>query len=113
MTFAAIPTVPSDSGLTDFERRFLTTLKQNVELLTGQRGDGTYAALLKGQLNINSAPSMTLQQITALGAGVTISGYDVPLLSDYVKLITDLATLANDVAAIKNTLNGLITQLNT
>lgn len=112
MSFTTIPNIPQQSELTEWEARFMGAIKQNVELLTGQRADGRFAAFLVGSLDINAMGPMSLQQITAVGAGVTISGSDVPLLDDYTKLILDVIALANDVAEMRNTLNALIAQIN-
>lgn len=112
MTFTAVPPVPQQSELTDWEIRFLTALKQNVELLTGQRNaEAGFAALLRGQFSVAGLGAMGLQQITATGASVVISGSTVPLTSDYVKLINDVATLASDVAEVRAAFSILAAQI--
>jgi hypothetical protein len=52
-----------------------------------------------------------MRQVTAEGAGFTVSNVTVPSLDDYVKLLSNVQQLANDVASIRNTLNVLIQQL--
>jgi hypothetical protein len=52
-----------------------------------------------------------MRQVTATGAGFTISGQNVASLEDYAKLIVDVQTLIGDVAYIKDVLNTLISQL--
>ena len=52
-----------------------------------------------------------LQQVTAKGAGFTISSQDVASLADVQKLILDVQTLAGDVAEMRATLNFLIRQM--
>lgn len=111
MPFTVIPNVPVNVGLSDAESRFMSALKQNVELVTNQRGNGAYAAIVKGQLTIPALGSMSLQQITAVGAYVTISGSDVVLVSDYNKLLSNFVSLANDVSETRSKLNALIAAL--
>jgi hypothetical protein len=52
-----------------------------------------------------------MTQVTATGAGYTISGVTVPSLDDYIKLAQNVQSLANDVANLRSTLNALISQL--
>ena len=52
-----------------------------------------------------------MRQVTAKGAGFTISGQEVAGLDDYGLLLTDVQTLANDVAFTRTVLNALINQL--
>jgi hypothetical protein len=109
-SFTPIPAVPQ-SGLTDWQFRVLSALKEDVELLTGARANGALRALTKSQFTVADAPTQTMQQVTAEVVGFTISGVNVPSLDDYAKLVTNVQQLANDVAQIRNTLNTLIQQL--
>ena len=52
-----------------------------------------------------------MQQVSAKGAGFTISSQNVAALDDVEKLILDVQTLAGDVAEMRATLNFLIRQL--
>jgi hypothetical protein len=52
-----------------------------------------------------------MRQVTATGAGFTISGVEVASLEDYGKLVTNVQQLANDVASLRDTVNVLINQL--
>jgi len=52
-----------------------------------------------------------MKQVSAKGAGFTISGQEVAGLDDYGKLITDVQTLANDLAYTRAVLNALIRQI--
>lgn len=95
--------------------RILYALKENVELLTNQRGepDRASVALLSGGITTAQA-SNTFNGLTAKAVGVEISGgVAVPLLSDYVKALQDIQTLAYDVAVLRDTVNTLIAQLRT
>ena len=91
----------------------MNALKENVELLTGTRGepDSASAAINRAHLTVSVPPEQTMRQVSANGSGVTISGTNVPVLTDYSQLITDVQKLANDVANLRATVEGLITQL--
>lgn len=110
--FTGIPAL-AQSGLEEWQFRVLSALKENVELLTGTRGerDGASQALTKGAVSVASAPSATISSLSAKGSGFTISGQTVPSLADYNALLRDTQTLINDVAALRATLNTLIADL--
>lgn len=115
MTFAAIPPVPQDSDLSDWEVRFLSALKQNVELLTAQRGTDTgSAAVLSGNITAQQLGGLTLQGFSAQGSAsaidVTTTG-SCPSIADYVLLMNDIAVLSADLAATRYTVDALIAQL--
>jgi hypothetical protein len=110
MSYAALPAVPQ-VGIPEWQFQFLNNVKQNVEILTGQRGDTGYQALVAGQIGIQPMGDLNLRQVTATGAGFTISGVNVASAEDYAKLIVDVQTLIGDVAYIKDVLNALIAQL--
>jgi hypothetical protein len=110
--YAAIPDVPA-GGLTNWQAQTLSAIKENVELLTGTRGekDGASKAVLKAQVTVANPPIQTMQRVTATGSGFTISGVKVAGLDDYNRLVVDVQQLANDVASLRNTVNNLISQL--
>jgi hypothetical protein len=110
--FSAIPNVPQ-SGVDFWQVQTLTAIKENLELLTGTGGelDGASKALTRGDIGITAAPPQAMRQVTATGAGFTISGVQVPSLDDYVKLVTNVQQLANDVATLRTAVNALINQL--
>ena len=110
--FTAIPAVPQ-GGITDWQSVLISSVKENVELLTGLRGETDLAskAVTYGQIRVTPMTAQKLQQVSAKGAGFTISGQEVAGLDDYGKLITDVQTLANDLAYTRNVLNALIRQL--
>lgn len=111
MSFSAMPPVPM-VGLDSFIASFMLSTKQNVELLTGQFGDTTFRAVLRGQITV-VPPIATLLQITARGNGLDIAGAvgTVPTLTDYQELLKSVQLLANDVEVIRQTLGALINQL--
>lgn len=113
MAFSALPPVPTADNK-EWQFRFDNAVKQNMELLTGQRGDSSSRALLSGQITLNPAPEVNMRQVTATGAGIAVNSGTTTVVvtqTDYVKLIVDVQTLANDVAAIRAVLNALIEQL--
>lgn len=110
--YTAIPAVPV-VGVDEWQSRILNALKENVELLTGTRGepDLASAAVNLSRLSVGAPPAQTMVQISARGSGVTINGANVPILEDYTQLATDVQKLANDVAALRATVEVLILQL--
>lgn len=110
MSYAALPPVPQ-VGVPEWQFQFLNGVKQNVELLTGQRGVTGFEAVISGRVTVQPIGELSIQQTSAQGSGFTISGSDVPSLEDYGKLLIDVNTLIGDVAYIKAVLNVLIGQL--
>ena len=110
--FTAIPGVPQ-SNITDEQSLLITTIKQNVELLAGTRGeeDSQSKAVTKGDIDVNNLSLQNMRQVSAKGAGFTISGQDVVSLEDYGKLLLDVQVLDNDLKSTRASLNALITQL--
>ena len=114
--FTSVPAVPQ-GGFTDYQTVLIGAVKENVELLTGLRGevDTVSKAVTQGQITVNEMGQQRMQQVSAIGAGstITISGtsYDLANLDDVSKLIIDVQTLAGDVAEMRATLNFLIRQL--
>ena len=110
--FSPIPNVPQ-SGVDFWQVQTLTAIKENVELLSGTSGelDRSSRAITKGDVSISAAPPQTMTQVTATGAGFTISSVEVAGLEDYGKLVTNVQQLANDVASLRSAVNALINQL--
>lgn len=110
--FAGIPSLPQ-VGVEEWQYRFLSAMKQNVELLVGTRGeqDLSSRAVLTSSVRITSAPEPSVRGLSAVGSGVSISGAQVPSLSDYQALVKDVQLLTNDVAQLRAAVNTLISQL--
>jgi hypothetical protein len=110
--FTGIPSLPQ-VGVEEWQSRILGAMKQNIELLIGTRGeqDASSRAVLKSGITITRAPEPTLRAVSAVGSGFTISGAQVPSLSDYQALVRDVQSLTNDVAQLRATVNTLISQL--
>lgn len=110
--FSAIPN-PPQAEMTSWQYYMLSALKENVDLLTGARGekDGASRAITKASITTAPVPAPSMRQLTAQGAGISIEGATVPALEDYTELLKNVQALANDVATLRNTLNTLIGQL--
>ena len=110
--FTPIPS-PPQSDISPWQYSILNSMKENIELLSGLRGekDGASQAILKSSVTIRAVPSQQMTRVSAQGAGVTVSGVSVPILTDYVALVRDVQTLAQDVANLRSTVETLISQL--
>lgn len=109
--FTAIPAIPT--GLNDWNTQLQNSMKENVELLCGIRGEADSAsrAIVRSDIGIEQARELNMRRVTAEGKGYTISGQQVADLDDFAKLVVNVQELANDVAYLRNVLNGLIAQL--
>jgi len=110
--YTAVPAVPL-VGIEEWQSQLLNAMKENIELLTGTRGEPDLAsvAINRARLTVAVPPAQSMVQVSAQGSGATISGANIPILEDYVQLITDVQKLANDVANLRATVEVLITQL--
>lgn len=110
--FTGVPSLPQ-ANIDAWQLSVLGALKENVELLTGTRGeaDGASRALLKGQVTVSRPPAAQFVALSARGVGLTISGAQVPSLADYTSLLRDVQLIANDVARLRATVDTLVQQL--
>lgn len=110
--YTAVPAVPL-VGVEEWQSQLLNALKENVELLTGTRGESDLAsmAINRARVSTNVPPEQTMTRVGASGSGVVISGTSVPLFEDYNQALVDLQSLANDVANLRATVELLIIQL--
>ena len=110
--FTGIPSLPQ-VGVEEWEYRVLNAMKQNIELLIGTRGeqDSSSRAIVKSAITITGTPDPTIRTVSAVGAGFTISGVQVPSLADYQALVRDVQLLTSDVAQLRAAVNTLISQL--
>ena len=110
--YPPVPEIPL-GGMSDWMFAVLSSMKENIDLLTGNRGSGSssQAAISKAEITVTPAPPMVLKQMSATGAGFTINGVRVASLDDHIALIQDTRTLAIDVANLHATVNALIAQL--
>lgn len=114
--FTGIPALPQ-SGIDEWQFRFLDAMKQNVELLTGTRSepDGASQALLRSTITAANPPALSYTGLTARGAGVTITisgaATQVPTYTDYAALVRDVRNIGSDVQQLRTTLDALMRQL--
>lgn len=110
--FSGIPALP-EANIDEWQSVIIGALKQNVELLTGTRGetDGVSRALLRGDVDVSDPPNPQFTQLSARGTGVKVSGVSVPTLTDYVNLLRDVQALSTDVAQLRATVSTLLQQL--
>ena len=65
--FVAIPQLTE--GLTPWQKMYLDAVKENIELITRQRGDGSKAAILKGDIAVDylsPATGPTLAEVNGI-----------------------------------------------
>ena len=94
MGFSALPPVPAAENK-EWLYRFNNAVKQNIELLTGQRGQSSSRAILTGQLKLDAVPELKMRQVTATGAGIAVnSGTSTVVVTqaDYAKNATQSFT---------------------
>ena len=110
--FTGIRDVPLE-GINFAVYESMISMKQNLELLTGQRGESDNAsrAITPAYITVAEVGIQRSTSLTAEGAGVILQNTRLPSYDDYVKLITDVRNMAADVAEIRATLNGLLAQL--
>lgn len=110
--YTAIPDVPF-VGVEEWLSRILNALKENVELLNGTRGEDDLASMAvnRSALSVSVPPAQQMVRVSAEGAGVSISGANVPTINDHDKLIVSVQLLANDVANLRATVETLVVQL--
>jgi len=103
--YAGLPAVPNE-GLPQWQYDLLSAMKENIEILMGQRGPGR--SVTNDTIGVVPQQFQTMRQISARGDYVTLSGYPVPIMADYVKLLSDVQQLATDVSKIQDALNALL-----
>ena len=96
--FTGIPAIPT-TDMADWEAQVFHSIKENVELLCGSRGEGDEAskAILKGNISVSSMEQQDMRVVSGI--------------VDLADLVAAVQTLANDLAEQRDTLNTLIEQL--
>lgn len=108
--FVVVPNI-TQAGINPAQYALFSSLKENIELLIGARGDVT-RAVVRGQVTVR-AVDKSGDGLSAQGSGVTISGAAVPTLDEYHKLLADVRRLNTELNAVRDTLNTLISQIRT
>lgn len=106
--FVATPGIPDQ--INDWQATLFGAFKENVELLTGTRGEAGLPsqAVLRGDVTVSQVGQQDMTEISARSNGVQISGSDVALLDNFRDLLNDVQLLANDVFATRRALDLLI-----
>lgn len=108
-TFAPIRDVPQ-TGLSEWEYSLLGGMKENIELLTGARQAGV-RAVMSSNILMQSLGNQQMLQTSTTGSYYTLSGVNVPTLTDYLQLRVDFQTLANDLYNTRSAFDTLVKQL--
>lgn len=115
--FSGIPSIP-EGVAGEWQYSLLDAMKENIELLTGQRGerDRSSKAVVKSDLTMRSVPNPRFSGVSASGSGFAItppnqSTVEVASLEDYQKLVADVRLLSEDVRTLRETVDLLILQL--
>jgi hypothetical protein len=109
----AIPDVPH-VGLAEWQGPLFNAMKENIELLSGTRGeiDGASTAVTKADVQVNELGVQGMHTVgTGTVDGFTISGSDVAGLDAFRALRNDVQQLANDLFSTRATLDFLIRQM--
>ena len=110
--FVSVPIVPIE-GVLDQQAFLFASLKENVELLIGDRGEADRAseAVTKGNITVEPMETQKMRQVSSQGKSWKILDRNVADGDDYVNALVDLQTLANDLYETRDLLNALIIQL--
>lgn len=111
--FQGIPALPMEK-MPQWQYDLLLALKENLEILMGQRGPGR--AVTNDTVGVIPDERQVMVQLTARGDFYSIntgSGIiDVPQLADYITLLNNVQQLATDVATIQQAFNALLSNMN-
>ena len=110
--FVGTPEIP-DGALLDWQAVLFSAIKENVELLTGTRGEADLAsrAIVRGDLTVQQLGQQVMTTVSARGEGFNISSQNVAGLDDFGLLINDVQELANDVYRTREAFDLLIRQM--
>ena len=106
--FQGLPAIPNEK-IPQWQYDILSALKENIEILMGQRGPGR--SVTNDTIGVQPQNFQLMTQISARRDNYLISGVYVPTLADYTKLLNDVQQLALDVAKIQDALNALLQNL--
>lgn len=112
--FIAVPNIPPDtSELKDWQAGLFSAVKENVELLSGTRGEADLLsrAIIRGDITVVQLGGQLMGRVSASGAGYTISSVDVASLESHLALREDVQVLANDLYATRLAFDLLIRNL--
>lgn len=67
--FVGIPEITQ--GVTQWQKMFNDAIKENIELLTNQRGTGSKSSILKGDITVDYLPAATGPTLAEVNAIIT------------------------------------------
>lgn len=106
--YQGLPAIPNEK-IPQWQYDILSALKENIEILMGQRGPGR--SVTNDTIGVQPQNFQLMTQISARGDNYLISGVYVPTLADYTKLLNDVQQLSLDVAKIQDAFNTLLQNL--
>jgi hypothetical protein len=106
--FHGIPAIPPEK-VEQWQYDVMSALKENVEIMLGQRGPGR--VITNDTLGVEPAERQSMKQLSARGNYYNISGAAVPTIDDYINLLNDVQQLAIDVSNIQQALNALLVNM--
>jgi len=112
--FVAIPELPV-SGLLDFQALLFGAVKENVELLSGTRGEADLSsrAIVRGDIQgeVEQLGTQNLVRINTSNSTTPTSFPTSAPLDGFIDLRNDVQTLADDLFRTRETLDLLIARL--
>jgi len=104
----ATPEVP-DTQL-DWQGVLFGSFKENIELLTGTRGEGDFAsmAIVRGDMTVNQVGDQVMISINTSNNLTPTSFAESAPLNSFTDLRTDVQQLANDLYDTRQALDLLI-----
>jgi hypothetical protein len=91
----------------------LGALKENIELLTGTRGEGDLAsmAIVRGDMTVNQVGTQTMGTINTENNTTPSALNEAAPLDAFIDIRNDVQTLANDLYETRQALDLLIANL--
>ena len=110
--FVATPEVID--GIPAWQSSLFSSMKENIELLTGTRNEADLVsrALIRGDVTVAQVGEQVLGAVTLINPdGYNISAVDVASLAAFRALRSDVQELANDLVRTRIALDALIRNL--
>ena len=111
MSFPALQSILGAQNVPVAVKSAVESHKETLEILTGQRGDGSERAILKGHISISEVPDLRTKRTAAIPTGLTIDGVSVASAPQVAQLIADFDVLCREIKQYRDIINALVTQL--
>ena len=110
--FVAIPELPV-SGLLDFQVLLFGAVKENVELLSGTRGEADLSsrAIVRGDIEVKQLGTQNLVQINTSNNTLPTSFPTSAPVAGFIDLRNDVQTLADDLFRTREAFDLLVANL--